>query len=185
MALYVKYDLHSDSETIFESFEHLIFDEDMNRSYKDDDENYLNNKIKESEDELNERLKKIEDKEVELRKVINNKPRSWLERKLLSFKVALRKFEIKYKLTKSGRAKSIIRKILSVLVRVIKWINDKLIKITRWVYNVPLGNGYKLDHRRTEMRNIKYDIKMLKRHSDTNRWFINKYKNELKSLKTK
>lgn len=71
------------------------------------------------------------------------------------------------------------------MVRVIKWINDKLIKITRWVYNVPLGNGYKLDHRRTEMRNIKYDIKMLKRHSDRNRWFINKYKNELKSLKTK
>lgn len=185
MALYIKYDPHSDAEALFESFEHLIFDEDMNRSYKDDDENYLNNKIKESEDELNERLKKIEDKEAELRKVINNKPRSWLERKLLSFKVALRKFEIKYKLTKSGRAKSIIRKILSVLVRVVKWINDKLIKITRWVYNVPLGNEYKLDHRRTKMKNIKYDIQMLKRHSDTNRWFINKYRNELKSLKTK
>lgn len=56
MALYIKYDLHSDSEVKFESFEHLIFDEDMNRSYKDDYENYLNNKIKESEDELNERL---------------------------------------------------------------------------------------------------------------------------------
>lgn len=150
MTLYIENRLSSDSKALFESFENLIFNEDyelsdsdirlkyMNRSYKDDDENYLNNKIKESEDELNERLKKIEDKEAELRKVINNKPRSWLERKLLSFKVALRKFEIKYKLTKSGRAKSIIRKILSVLVRAIKWINDKLIKITRWVYNVPL-----------------------------------------------
>ena len=200
MALYIKYDLHSDSEAIFESFEYLISEDyelldmhiadsdrrlkDIKNSYKDD-ENDLNNKIKESEDQLNERLKKIEEKESELKRVINNKPRSWLERKLLSFKVALRKFEIKYKLTKSGRAKSIIRKILSILVRVVKWINDKLIKFTRWVNNVPLGNGYKLDHRRTEMRNIKYDIKMLKRHSDTNRWFINKYKNELKSLKTK
>lgn len=50
MALYIKHDLHYDTEAVFESFEHVIFDEDMNRSYKDDDENYLNNKIKESED---------------------------------------------------------------------------------------------------------------------------------------
>lgn len=169
MALY-RNRLSSDPEAIFESFECFILNED--------DE--LNNKIKESEDKLDERLKKLEDKESELKKVINNKPRSWLERKLLSFKVALRKFEIKYKLTKSGRAKSIIRKILSILVRVIKWINDQLIKITRWVYNVPLGNGYKLEHRRSEMRNIKNDIKLIKRHSDLDKRFIDKYKNELK-----
>lgn len=171
MALYIENRLSSDSEAIFESFEHFILNEDY--------ENYLNNKIKESEDKLNERLKKIEEKESELRKVINSKPRSWLERKLLSFKVALRKFEIKYKLTKSGRAKSIIRKILSILVRVVKWINDKLIKFTRWVNNVPLGNGYKLDHRRTEMENIRHDIKMHKRHYDTDKWLIGKYKNKL------
>ena len=200
MALY-KLTKSSDSEAIFESFEYLIFSEDSNKldryiadsdrrledmksSYKDE-ENELNNKIKESEDKLNESLKKIEDKESELRKVINNKPRSWLERKLLSFKAALRKFEIKYKLTKSGRAKSIIRKILSILVRVVKWINDKLIKFTRWVYNVPLGNKYKLDHRRVEMKNIKYDIKTHKMHADMDRKFVDKYKNELESLKTK
>lgn len=165
------YKLTESSDSLFESFEYLISEDyelldmhiadsdrrlkDIKNSYKDD-ENDLNNKIKESEDQLNQRLKKIEEKESELKKVINNKPKSWLERKLLSFKVALRKFEIKYKLTKSGRAKSIIRKILSILVRVVKWINDKLIKFTRWVNNVPLGNGYKLHHRRVEMK--KYQI---------------------------
>lgn len=118
--------LSNNAEAVFESFEYFILGEDSklldkyiaasDRRLKDkeefykDAENDLNSKIKESENELNERLKKIEEKESELRKVINNKPRSWLERKLLSFKVALRKFEIKYKLTKSGRAKSIIRK---------------------------------------------------------------------------
>lgn len=200
MALYIKYDLHSDYEAIFESFEYLISEDyelldmhivdsdrrlkDIKNSYKDD-ENDLNNKIKESEDQLNERLKKIEEKESELKRVINNKPRSWLERKLLSFKVALRKFEIKYKLTKSGRAKSIIRKILSILVRVVKWINDKLIKFTRWVNNVPLGNGYKLHHRRVEIKNIRHDIKTHKMYADMDRKFIDKYKNDLKDLKTK
>lgn len=201
MALYIENRLSPDSESIFESFEYLIFTEDSklldkyiadsDRRLKDKQEFYkdaeddLNNKIKESEDQLNERLKKIEEKESELRTVINNKPRSWLERKLLSFKVALRKFEIKYKLTKSGRAKSIIRKILSILVRVVKWINDKLIKATRWVYNVPLGNGYKLTHRRTEMKNIKNEIMLHKMHTNTDKRFINQYKNELKNLKTK
>ena len=82
MALYIKYDLHSDSEAIFESFEYLISEDyelldmhivdsdrrlkDIKNSYKND-ENDLNNKIKESEDQLNERLKKIEEKESELK----------------------------------------------------------------------------------------------------------------------
>lgn len=71
------------------------------------------------------------------------------------------------------------------MIRIVKWINDKLIKITRWVYNVPLGNGYKLTHRRNEMRNIKNEIRLHKMHTNTDKRFIDQYKNELKSLKTK
>lgn len=68
MALYIKYDQHSDSETIFESFEYLISEnyelldihiadsdrrlKDIKNSYKDD-ENDLNNKIKESNQKIN------------------------------------------------------------------------------------------------------------------------------------
>lgn len=35
------------------------------------------------------------------------------------------------------------------------------------------------------MKNIRHDIKTHKMHSDMDRKFIDKYKNELKSLKTK
>lgn len=64
---------------------------------------------------------------------IDSKPRSWLERKLVGFKAKIRKFEMKYNLTKSNKSKTIIKKILSILTRIVKFINDKLIKFTRYV----------------------------------------------------
>lgn len=66
-------------------------------------------------DRLEENLLDIEDKikqyETELMDTINSKPRSWLERKLVQFKVKLRKFELKHKLTKSNKSKSILQKL--------------------------------------------------------------------------
>ena len=88
-------------------------------------------------DRLEENLLDIEDKvkqyEAELRDTINSKPRSWLERKLVQFKVKLRKFELKHKLTKSNKSKSILQKIVSILTRIVKFITDKLLKFTRYV----------------------------------------------------
>lgn len=78
---------------------------------------------------------KIIEKEQDLKKVIDNKSKSWLERKLTSFKTAIERFERKHKLTKDNKSKTIIKKILSVLTRIVKWINDKLIKATRFVDN--------------------------------------------------
>ena len=40
---------------------------------------------------------------------------------------------MKYNLTKSNKSKTIIKKILSILTRIVKFINDKLIKFTRYV----------------------------------------------------
>lgn len=76
---------------------------------------------------------KVLEKESELKSVIDKKSKSWLERKLESFKAAIERFEKKRKLTKDNKSKTIIQKILSVLTRIVKWINDKLIKATRFV----------------------------------------------------
>lgn len=70
-----------------------------------------------------------------MKKLINEKPKSWLERKLESFQAAIERFEVKHKLTKDNKSKGIIKKILSVLTRIVKWINEKLLQGTRWVGN--------------------------------------------------
>lgn len=119
------YKLNESSDALFESMDLIL-------ENTDDGEYRL-------KDRLEEYLLEIEDKikhyEAELRDTINSKPRSWLERKLVEFKVKLRKFELKHKLSKSNKSKSILQKIVSILTRIVKFINDKLLKFTRYVTN--------------------------------------------------
>lgn len=118
--------------------------------------------------------KAIKKYEVELKNAINSKPRSWLERKLVGFKTKLRKFEIKYKLTKSNQSKGIIKRILSILTRIIKFITDKLLKFTRYVTDkFDKHNGYlKEFDRETRAINIRLGRKMVKRYKND----IDRYK---------
>lgn len=95
----------------------------------------LNKQQKEQQEQLEKYDKEISSKEAELKKLINEKPKSWLERKLESFQAAIERFEVKHKLTKDNKSKGIIKKILSVLTRIVKWINEKLLQGTRWVGN--------------------------------------------------
>jgi hypothetical protein len=115
------YKLNESSDVLFESMDFILENTD------------------DFKDRLEENLLEVEDKikhyEAELRNTINSKPRSWLERKLVEFKVKLRKFELKHKLTKSNKSKSILQKIVSILTRIVKFINDKLLKFTRYVTN--------------------------------------------------
>ena len=121
------YKLNESSDILFESMDFILENTDDSRLNSD-------YRLKEK---LEENLLEVEDKikhyEAELRNTINSKPRFWLERKLVEFKVKLRKFELKHKLTKSNKSKSILQKIVSILTRIVKFINDKLLKFTRYI----------------------------------------------------
>lgn len=123
-------------------------------------------------DRLEENLLDIEDKikqyETELRDTINSKPRSWLERKLVQFKVKLRKFELKHKLTKSNKSKSILQKIVSILTRIVKFITDKLLKFTRYVTDKfgRRDEGVKASERAQRINMIRFNRDRLKKYED-------------------
>ncbi len=121
--------------------------------------------------------KSIKRYEAELKDAINSKPRSWLERKLVGFKTKLRKFEIKYKLTKSNQSKGIIKRILSILTRIIKFITDKLLKFTRYVNDkFDKYNGYNKEFDRdTRTRNIRVARGMIKMRKDS----VDRYKKDI------
>lgn len=135
MALYrlnESYDTYS-AEVLLEQFESFVLYEDMQVEERSLDS--LNKQQKEQQEQLEKYDKEISSKEAELKKLINEKPKSWLERKLESFQAAIERFEVKHKLTKDNKSKGIIKKILSVLTRIVKWINEKLLQGTRWVGN--------------------------------------------------
>lgn len=135
MALYrlnESYDTSS-AEVLLEQFESFVLYEDMQVEERSLDS--LNKQQKEQQEQLERYDKEISSKEAELKKLINEKPKSWLERKLESFQAAIERFEVKHKLTKDNKSKGIIKKILSVLTRIVKWINEKLLQGTRWVGN--------------------------------------------------
>lgn len=123
-------------------------------------------------DRLAENLLDIEDKvkqyEAELRDTINSKPRSWLERKLVQFKVKLRKFELKHKLTKSNKSKSILQKIVSILTRIVKFITDKLLKFTRYVTDKfgRRDEGVKASERANRRNMIRFHRDRLEKYKD-------------------
>lgn len=123
----------SSAEVLLEQFESFVLYEDM--EVKERSLDSLNKQQKEQQEQLERYDKEISSKEAELKKLINEKPKSWLERKLESFQAAIERFEVKHKLTKDNKSKGIIKKILSVLTRIVKWINEKLLQGTRWVRN--------------------------------------------------
>jgi len=123
----------SSAEVLLEQFESFVLYEDMQVEERSLDS--LNKQQKEQQEQLERYDKEISSKEAELKKLINEKPKSWLERKLESFQAAIERFEVKHKLTKDNKSKGIIKKILSVLTRIVKWINEKLLQGTRWVGN--------------------------------------------------
>lgn len=136
-------------------------------------------------DRLEENLLDIEDKikqyETELRDTINSKPRSWLERKLVQFKVKLRKFELKHKLTKSNKSKSILQKIVSILTRIVKFITDKLLKFTRYVTDKfgRRDEGVKASERAQRINMIRFNRDRLKKYKD----YRDSYKKDIDWLK--
>lgn len=143
-----------DTETLIESFlSETLEIKDLNR--KD-----LEKEIEKEQFKLKNYSKNLEENEKEIKKLIDNKPVSWLEKKLESFKAAIERFEKKYDLTKDNTSKGIIKKILSILTRVVKFINDKLLKITRFV-------GDKFFNREEKMKkfNSELDDKMRENHA--------------------
>jgi hypothetical protein len=125
------YKLNESSDSLLDSIDLLL-----NEAYEEEYDDLINqhkSRIEDLEKKLSDTELRIKKSEEELKIAIDSKPRSWLERKLVGFKAKIHKFEMKYNLTKSNKSKTIIKKILSILTRIVKFINDRLIKFTRYV----------------------------------------------------
>lgn len=136
----------------------------------------LERQVEYDEQKLVAYTKSLEDNEKELKKLIESKPRSWLERKLISFHKAIKRFEAKYVYAKDGKTKGIIGKILSILTRIVKFINDKLLKLTKYVGNKFFNRQEKLkDHhnkildKKEENRMNRLDIDSTKKSLEINK----------------
>lgn len=136
----------------------------------------LERQVEYDEQKLVAYTKSLEDNEKELKKLIESKPRSWLERKLISFHKAIKRFEAKYVYAKDGKTKGIIGKILSILTRIVKFINDKLLKLTKYVGNKFFNRQEKLkDHhnkildKKEENRINRLDIDSTKKSLEINK----------------
>lgn len=159
MALYKLQESYSyeSCETLLESFEAFVLTEASRKGEK-----VLTRELDSQQQQFEEYSKKIESQEAELKKVMEEKPKSWLERKLESFKGAIERFEEKYKLTQDNKSKTIIKKILSVLARIVKWINEKLLNFTKYVGDKVFGRQGKIDAHNAKVNSITSDIKSTK-----------------------
>lgn len=122
----------------------------------------LQDRVAYDEEKLVSYTKSLEENEKELKKLIESKPKSWLERKLVSFHNAIERFEAKYVYAKDGKAKGLIRKILSILTRIVKLINDKLLKLTKFVGNKLFNRQEKLKAHHDKISDKKEENKMYK-----------------------
>ena len=157
MALYRLQESVESCETLLESFEAFVLTEASRKGEK-----VLTRELESQQQQFEEYSKKIEAQEAELKKVMEEKPKSWLERKLESFKGAIERFEEKYKLTQDNKSKTIIKKILSVLTRIVKWINEKLLNFTKYVGDKLFDRQDKIDTHNTKVNSITSDIKSTK-----------------------
>jgi hypothetical protein len=159
MALYRLQESYSveSCETLLESFEAFVLTEASRKGEK-----VLTKELESQQQQFEEYSKKIEAQEAELKKVMEEKPKSWLERKLESFKGAIERFEEKYKLTQDNKSKTIIKKILSVLTRIVKWINEKLLNFTKYVGDKLFDRQDKIDTHNAKVNSITSDIKSTK-----------------------
>lgn len=176
MALYRLQETYSveSCETLLESFEAFVLTEASRKGEK-----VLTRELDSQQQQFEEYSKKIESQEAELKKVMEEKPKSWLERKLESFKGAIERFEEKYKLTQDNKSKTIIKKILSVLTRIVKWINEKLLNLTRYVGNKVFGRQDKIDAHNAKVNSLTSDIKSTKNERRNLDKAINKTKDRL------
>lgn len=159
MALYKLQESYSyeSCETLLESFEAFVLIEASRKGEK-----VLTRELDSQQQQFEDYSKKIESQEAELKKVMEEKPKSWLERKLESFKGAIERFEEKYKLTQDNKSKTIIKKILSVLTRIVKWINEKLLNFTKYVGDKVFGRQDKIDAHNAKVNSLTSDIKSTK-----------------------
>jgi len=159
MALYRLQESYSveSCETLLESFEAFVLAEASRKGEK-----VLTRELDSQQQQFEEYSKKIESQEAELKKVMEEKPKSWLERKLESFKGAIERFEEKYKLTQDNKSKTIIKKILSVLTRIVKWINERLLNFTKYVGDKLFGRQGKIDAHNAKVNSLTSDIKSTK-----------------------
>lgn len=159
MALYRLQESYSveSCEALLESFEAFVLIEASRKGEK-----VLTRELDSQQQQFEEYSKKIESQEAELKKVMEEKPKSWLERKLESFKGAIERFEEKYKLTQDNKSKTIIKKILSVLTRIVKWINERLLNFTKYVGDKLFGRQDKIDAHNTKVNSLTSDIKSTK-----------------------
>lgn len=164
------YKLNESSDSLFKSMDFIL-------ENTDDIEDQLKEETERGLLEVEDRIKHYE---TELRNTINSKPRSWLERKLVGFKVKLRKFELKHKLTKSNKSKSILQKIVAILTRIVKFISDKLLKFTRYVTDKfgKSDEGDKASERAHRINMIRLHRFRLKRYKE----YRDSYKKDLKEL---
>ena len=164
------YKLNESSDSLFKSMDFIL-------ENTDDIEDQLKEETERGLLEVEDRIKHYE---TALRNTINSKPRSWLERKLVEFKVKLRKFELKHKLTKSNQSKSILQKIVSILTRIVKFISDKLLKFTRYVTDKfgKSDEGDKASERAHRINMIRLHRFRLKRYKE----YRDSYKKDLKEL---
>lgn len=142
----------------------------------------LQDKIDFDEEKLASYTKSLEENEKELKKLIESKPKSWLERKLVSFHNAIERFEAKYVYTKDGKAKGIIRKILSILTRIVKLINDKLLKLTKYVDNKLFNRQERLKAHHDKISNKKEENKTYKLMIDNSKEELEHNKKRLDKL---
>ena len=183
MALYRLNESYSTSsaEVLLEQFESFVLYEDMQVEERSLDS--LNKQQKEQQEQLEKYDKEISSKEAELKKLINEKPKSWLERKLESFQAAIERFEVKHKLTKDNKSKGIIKKILSVLTRIVKWINEKLLQGTRWVGNKFFKREEKLKAHEKKISAMDLDLRHTKAKRNLKAGSLNSTKSMVEKAK--
>ena len=109
--------------------------------------------VDKADEEYNE---KLQQNEAQLKKVIESKPRSWVEKKLIQFKAALHRFKNKYGTAKDGKSKTILQKIISTLTRIITWITDKVLKGARFISN-KFGGAKKAEEFQSKFKTAKVD----------------------------
>lgn len=172
----------SSAEALLEQFETFALCEVLQVEERDLDS--LNKQQKEQQEQLEKYDKELTEKEAQMKKLINEKPKSWLERKLESFKAAIERFEEKHKLTKDNKSKGIIKKILSVLTRIVKWINEKLLQATRWVGNKFFKREEKLKAHDRKINNQDIHLKFAKVARDSKARDLESTKNMIEKAKT-
>ena len=172
----------SSAEALLEQFETFVLCEALQVEERDLDS--LNKQQKEQQEQLEKYDKELTEKEAQMKKLIDEKPKSWLERKLESFKAAIERFEEKHKLTKDNKSKGIIKKILSVLTRIVKWINEKLLQATRWVGNKFFKREEKLKAHDRKVNNLNIHLDYAKVARDSKARDLESTKNMIEKAKT-